>query len=114
MVPHEVVENAIEEFVDKPEDLHGRAVAIVGVPDAQKGEALVLLSAVHHSNLTAALDDIRAHLARARPAAPLGPARDHPRRSHPHAHLGQDGPARLPAARLRIPRPAPPPDTDNP
>lgn len=63
MVPHEVVENAIEEFVDKPEDLHGRAVAIVGVPDAQKGEALVLLSAVHHSNLTAALDDIRAHLA---------------------------------------------------
>lgn len=63
MVPHEVVESAIEEFVEKPEDLQGRAVAVVGVPDEQKGEALVLLSAVHHSNLTQALDAIRAHLA---------------------------------------------------
>lgn len=63
MVPHEVVEIAIEEFVEKPADLQGRAVAVVGVPDEQKGEALVLLSAVHHSNLTQALDAIRAHLA---------------------------------------------------
>ncbi|MBR4311704.1 MAG: AMP-binding protein, partial [Akkermansia sp.] len=44
MVPHEVVENAIEDFVPHPEGFTGRAVAVVGVPDPQKGEALVLLS----------------------------------------------------------------------
>ncbi len=64
MVPHEVVENAIIDFVPTPEGFEGgRAVAIVGVPDAQKGEALVLLSCVHDSGLTQALDEIRSHLA---------------------------------------------------
>lgn len=66
MVPHEVVESAIEAFVapHKDEaDSSTRAVAIVGVPDAQKGEAMVLLSSVHHGQLTQALDAIRAHLA---------------------------------------------------
>ena len=62
MVPHEVVEQAIEEFVTIPEGFTGRAVAVMGVPDAQKGEALVLLSAVHHTNLNAALDEIRNHM----------------------------------------------------
>lgn len=62
MVPHEVVENAIEEFVTHPEGFVGRAVAVVGVPDAQKGEALVLLSCVHHSQLTQALDEIRTYM----------------------------------------------------
>lgn len=62
MVPHEVVENAIEEFVTHPEGFTGRAVAVVGVPDAQKGEALVLLSCVHHSQLTQALDEIRTYM----------------------------------------------------
>lgn len=62
MVPHEVVENAIEDFVPHPEGFAGRAVAVVGVPDAQKGEALVLLSCVHTSQLTQALDEIRTHL----------------------------------------------------
>ncbi len=64
MVPHEVVENAIADFVPVPEGFvsGGRTVAIVGVPDAQKGEALVLLSCVHHAQLTQALDEIRAHL----------------------------------------------------
>lgn len=62
MVPHEVVENAIEDFVPHPEGFAGRAVAVVGVPDAQKGEALVLLSCVHTSQLTQALDEIRSHL----------------------------------------------------
>ncbi|MBR4311668.1 MAG: AMP-binding protein [Akkermansia sp.] len=62
MVPHEVVENAIEEFVTHPEGFAGRAVAVVGVPDAQKGEALVLLSCVHHSQLTQALDEIRTYM----------------------------------------------------
>ncbi|MBQ2379566.1 MAG: AMP-binding protein [Akkermansia sp.] len=62
MVPHEVVEDAIEAFVPKPEGFAGRAVAVMGVPDAQKGEALVLLSCVHSTNLPAALDEIRSHL----------------------------------------------------
>ena len=68
MVPHEVVESAIEAFV-RPlfcgdgEAEASRCVAIVGVPDAQKGEALVLLSSVHHGQLPQALDAIRAHLA---------------------------------------------------
>ncbi len=63
MVPHEVVENAIADFVPAPEGFAGgRTVAIVGVPDKQKGEALVLLSSVHQNQLAAALDDIRSHL----------------------------------------------------
>ncbi len=64
MVPHEVVENAIADFVPVPEGFvsGGRTVAIVGVPDKQKGEALVLLSCVHHAQLSQALDEIRAHL----------------------------------------------------
>ncbi len=64
MVPHEVVENAVADFVPAPEGFAGgRTVAIVGVPDAQKGEALVMLSSVHHNQLTIALDEIRSHLA---------------------------------------------------
>lgn len=64
MVPHEVVEGVIENYVQRLEGTEPgvRAVAIVGVPDAQKGEALVLLSAVHHGQLTQALDEIRSHL----------------------------------------------------
>ncbi len=64
MVPHEVVENAIMEFLPTPEGFEGsRTVAIVGVPDAQKGEALVLLSCIHCTQLTQELDAIRTHLA---------------------------------------------------
>ena len=62
MVPHEVVENAIEAYVELPEGFAGRAVAVMGVPDAAKGEALVLLSAVHHGQLTQALEGIKNHL----------------------------------------------------
>lgn len=69
MVPHEVVEHAIEEFVlgnlpgkVEDEEQQMRVVTIVGVPDEQKGEALVLLSCVHQSNLKQVLDEIRAHL----------------------------------------------------
>ena len=64
MVPHEVVEAAIESYVQQLEHTEPgvRSVAIVGVPDAQKGEALVLLSAVHHGQLSQALDAVRAHL----------------------------------------------------
>ncbi len=62
MVPHEVVEDVIESFVEKPEGFAGRAVAVMGVPDAQKGEALVLLSCLHTAHLPQALDEIRAHM----------------------------------------------------
>ena len=62
MVPHEVVENAIEAYVEVPEGFTGRAVAVMGVPDAAKGEALVLLSAVHQGQLNQALDEIKNHL----------------------------------------------------
>ena len=62
MVPHEVVENAIEDFVTRPEGFVGRAVAVMGVPDAAKGEALVLLSAVHQGQLNQALEEIKNHL----------------------------------------------------
>lgn len=62
MVPHEVVEDVIEAYVEKPAEFTGRAVAVVGVPDAQKGEALVLLSCVHSAHLPQALDDIRTHM----------------------------------------------------
>ena len=62
MVPHEVVENAIEGFVQLPEGFAGRAVAVMGVPDAAKGEALVLLSAVHQGQLNQALEEIKNHL----------------------------------------------------
>ena len=62
MVPHEVVENAIEAFVQLPEGFTGRAVAVMGVPDVAKGEALVLLSAVHQGQLNQALEEIKNHL----------------------------------------------------
>lgn len=62
MVPHEVVEDVIEGFVEKPEGFAGRAVAVMGVPDAQKGEALVLLSCLHTAHLPQALDAIRTHM----------------------------------------------------
>ncbi len=62
MVPHEVVEDAIESFVQLPEGFAGRAVAVMGVPDAAKGEALVLLSAVHHGQLNQALEEIKNQL----------------------------------------------------
>ena len=62
MVPHEVVENAIEGYVTIPEGFAGRAVAVMGVPDAAKGEALVLLSAVHQGQLNQALEEIKNHL----------------------------------------------------
>ncbi|MBQ8899348.1 MAG: AMP-binding protein, partial [Akkermansia sp.] len=62
LVPHEVVEDCIEGYVEIPADFTGRAVAVVGVPDAQKGEALVLLSCIHTAHLPQALDDIRTHM----------------------------------------------------
>ena len=62
MVPHEVVEQAIESCITKPEGFSGRPVIIMGVVDAKKGEALVLLSAVHHSKLTDALAKIKEDL----------------------------------------------------
>lgn len=62
MVPHEVVEDAITDMLILPEGFSGRPVAVLGVPDAQKGEALVLLSAVHPTRPAEALAEIRSYL----------------------------------------------------
>ncbi|MCA1660354.1 MAG: AMP-binding protein, partial [Verrucomicrobiaceae bacterium] len=43
MVPHETVESAVIEALSLPKD--ERSIAVVGVPDEAKGEALVLLAA---------------------------------------------------------------------
>ena len=43
MVPHETVEAAINKALGLDEDTE-RRIAIVGIPDEQKGEAIVLLS----------------------------------------------------------------------
>lgn len=45
MVPHEVVEQAIARLLNLSPD-GGMRLAVTGIPDAQKGEALVLLSAL--------------------------------------------------------------------
>ncbi len=45
MVPHEAVENAVEQALGL-EGEHERKVVVVGRPDEQKGEALVLLAAL--------------------------------------------------------------------
>lgn len=62
MVPHEVVEHAVDSRLVLPEGFTGRPVAVMGAPDAQKGEALVLLSAVHRANLDQGLEVIREQL----------------------------------------------------
>lgn len=63
MVPHEVVEQAIEELLTKQFGAsETRQCAVVGIPDKQKGEAMVLLSTVHTEHLRQALDDIRTYL----------------------------------------------------
>jgi len=58
MVPHETIESRLYELLDLPKD--ERAVAIMGVPDDAKGEALVLLAARDLE-----LRDVRAKLAAA-------------------------------------------------
>lgn len=63
MVPHEVVEQAIETLLTKEfGESETRQCAIVGILDKQKGEAMVLLSTVHTEQLRQALDDIRSYL----------------------------------------------------
>lgn len=42
MVPHETIEDSINKALDKSDD--ARTIAVVGVPDESKGEALILLS----------------------------------------------------------------------
>jgi acyl-[acyl-carrier-protein]-phospholipid O-acyltransferase/long-chain-fatty-acid--[acyl-carrier-protein] ligase len=43
MVPHETIESKISELLELPKD--ERAIAVTGIPDEAKGEALVLLAA---------------------------------------------------------------------
>ncbi len=63
MVPHELIEQAVEEMLNEQNGpSEGRRIAIVGVPDKQKGEAVVMLSSVHVAQLAKALGEIREYL----------------------------------------------------
>ncbi|MFI3243959.1 MAG: AMP-binding protein [Akkermansia sp.] len=63
MVPHELIEQAVEEMLNEQNGpSEGRRIAIVGVPDKQKGEAVVMISSVHASQLAKALGEIREYL----------------------------------------------------
>lgn len=58
MVPHETVEEYINQAMGLESD-DQRAIAIVGVPDEKKGEALVLLSTVSGETLNQEIIDLR-------------------------------------------------------
>ncbi len=60
MIPHEVVEQAIDTYLDETYGVaEERRIAIVSVPDSQKGEAMVLLSSHLRAQLAQGLDAIR-------------------------------------------------------
>lgn len=61
MVPHETVENNIAQMLGLEEETE-RKVAIVGIPDERKGEAIILLSTVAGPALEQELLDIRYRL----------------------------------------------------
>ena len=50
MVPHEGVEDAINLAMGLSDE-NERKIAIVGIPDQQKGEAIALLSTIHRDTL---------------------------------------------------------------
>jgi acyl-[acyl-carrier-protein]-phospholipid O-acyltransferase/long-chain-fatty-acid--[acyl-carrier-protein] ligase len=58
MVPHETVEAAINKVLGLDQDTE-RRVAIVGVPDEQKGEVLLLLSTIAGPALEQECIDLR-------------------------------------------------------
>ncbi|HEX5790517.1 MAG TPA: AMP-binding protein [Luteolibacter sp.] len=58
MVPHETVEAAIQKVLGLDGETE-RRIAIVGVPDEQKGEAIVLLSTVSDASVDQACVDLR-------------------------------------------------------
>lgn len=59
MIPHEVLEQAINKVLKVPADSEERKIAIVGVPDKQKGEAIVLLSVLHRQYLQQEIISLR-------------------------------------------------------
>jgi acyl-[acyl-carrier-protein]-phospholipid O-acyltransferase/long-chain-fatty-acid--[acyl-carrier-protein] ligase len=58
MVPHELLENAITQALELEQESE-RRIAVVGVPDDQKGEAIVLLSTVAGMTLEQECIDLR-------------------------------------------------------
>ena len=58
MVPHEVIESAINQLLGLDGETE-RKIAIIGVPDAQKGEAILLLSTLAGSALEQECLDLR-------------------------------------------------------
>ena len=61
MVPHEGIEQAISQILELPAE-GGVQIAVTGVADAQKGEALVLLSALPEHQRSSQEKEILAHL----------------------------------------------------
>lgn len=58
MVPHETIESAINKVLGLDAESE-RRIAIVGVPDPQKGEAVVLLSALNNTTIERDCIDLR-------------------------------------------------------
>jgi len=58
MVPHESVEDAINKVLGLTEETE-RRVAVVGIPDEQKGEAIALLSTIHGPTFDQECIDLR-------------------------------------------------------
>ncbi len=58
MVPHEALEAQINKVLHLDKESE-RQVAVVGIPDEKKGEAIVLLSALENENLGEAVLDLR-------------------------------------------------------
>ena len=58
MVPHEAVEDAITKVLNLDSESE-RKIAVVGVPDAKKGESIVLLSSIASETLQQETVDLR-------------------------------------------------------
>ena len=89
MVPHETLETKIREVLKIGPD--EQCIAITGIPDEAKGEALVLLTTIE-IDLAALRTDLNA----AGIAEPLDPQENPKSRSHPHAGHRQARPQRHP------------------
>ncbi len=91
MVPHETIETKIREALKLSPDDH--CIAVTGIPDEAKGEALVLLSTIEIDPAA-----LRTALNAAGHPEPLDPQAHPARRGHPDARLRQARPESLPRA----------------
>ncbi|MCC8021246.1 MAG: AMP-binding protein [Akkermansia sp.] len=59
MIPHDALEQSINRALKIQPDVEERKIAVVGVPDKQKGEAIVMLSTQHRQYLQQELISLR-------------------------------------------------------